>query len=605
MAEDMMDVDTPELAASLETVLTFGTKASVTAVPYPKTVLERLVYSLEEGMDSKALDLLTHVSYAGISTPRKPQEKTKEIAIPPPEVLSIITTLSLHPTYTTRQIGLLETDVAIKASRYLRTITRLAGATNCQLQQAWQFKRSENSTTSKEEDVRTRRMRNRNVAKTGAVARKGRQAANNEIDITPFANLEIANEENVFKRCDDIWSLIGWALVCSCVYKKRWEVWRDFLELLIETLQNDFQERIDAAPDPKDMDIQGTLITAVGFLPDLAGGAGYKRIVRAIFANGSEKSRNEWTPVFPKETKKPPKKEYKKWKHTLDTNLYAAKRRGETEDALSMIRENAVKEFHKFRNNVNDTTEEYKDFRDQIATDRNFGDDESEEESGIRPAKKEDKSRLETNEEAVETWGGVQAIIIRLKLMALLTYAFAYDIPTLSCFYTEFTDNLRFLPIKQLTLFLSTSFYPCPDNPVFRGTILTTILQRSMVFQPPGGWNENTDDLNDDVLTTWYFPHYARGTDIEAQVRMGSVLESLARLWHVNVPGGKGIYWTEEMDEAVEKGIKVRREKATAAFKRKKVPTGADEELMKMLGVVEGRLRILMRAAKVKTLGRA
>lgn len=599
----MMGVDEPELDASTHGP-SLGTQASVKAVPLPKAVLDKLIYTLEEGMDSKALDFLAHISYAGISTPLKPSEDKKEIQIPPPDVFSVITNISLHPTYTTRQTGNLETDVAIKASKYLRTLTRIAGATNCNLQTAWQFKRSKSSSSVYTEDPTTRRTRNRNAVKTGAAGRKGRQkAGQQDIDITPFANLDIANEESVFNLCDDIWSVIGWALVCSCVYKKRWDVWRDFLELLIEVLTNDFQERIEAAAEnPRDVDLQGSLITAIGFLPDLRGAAGYKRIVRAIFANGSEKSRNEWTPVFPKETKKPPKKERKKW--TSESNLHTAKP-DKKEDVLANLGANMVEEYHKFRNDVNDNSEAYKEFRDKLATD-GYIDDDSEEETAIRPSeKKDDKSKLETNGEAIETWGGAQAIIIRLKLMALLTYLFAHDIPTLSCFYNEYIDTLRLLPVPHLQCFISTSIYPCPENPSFRGTLLITILQKSMYFQPPGGWSENTDTIDDVILQTHYFPHCARGNDIESQVRMGTVLESLARLWHVNSKqtGGVGLAWSSEMEEAVEEGIRVRRERATAAFKKKRKPTEVDKGLMKMLGVVEGRLRMLVRVAKVMALG--
>ncbi|KAF3297317.1 hypothetical protein TWF132_007418 [Orbilia oligospora] len=877
MADDMMDIDSPNLVAEALEDFPLGTQATVKAAPFPKAVLEKLIYSLEEGMDSKALDFLAHVSYTGISTPLKPHEDKKEILIPPADVFSVITNISLHPKYTTRQIGNLETDVAIKASKYLRTLTRIAGATNCDLQTAWQFKRSKATSPGRLEDPTTRRTRGRSIVKTGAVGRKGRQkVGQQDIDVTPFANLDIANEESVFKRCDDIWSVVGWALVCSCVYKKRWDVWRDFLELLIELLTNDFQERVDAAEeDPRAVDLQGSLITAVGFLPDLGGGAGYKRIARAIFANGSEKSRNEWVPVFPKETKKPPKKKESKWasKSILDSS----KPRGDNKNVLANLGANMVDEYHKFRNNVNDNSEAYKQFRDKLATNDFLGgedeDDSEEEEPGTGPAKKDDKSKLETQAEALATWGGVEAIIIRLKLMSLvseigaayeralfyqkememevlaeqkkqrqknkkptakgkngknlpetampskqedrevseqpenviitttptkqglvklrtpqnfkqrvggeegeltgetttptkqstplplplpptknispspslpphsdeqnhlslfksspmsegyyetaptspcettffstvdklsspfpslrilpesssptsspspqplqnspftfslphlqnplppippppqslqdfqvtssssplsslpsetptpppflsllqtpsqnkqpqkqpsnpllqLTYTFAHDIPTLSCFYIEFTDTLRLLPIPQLLPFISTSYYPCRTNPSFRGTLLTIILQNSMIFQPRGGWSENTDSISDDILLRHYFPHAARGNDIESQVRMANVLEALTRLFHVTCKssGGCGLMWSVEMEEAVEEGIRARRKKATTAFRKKKNPTEADEELMKMLGMAEGRLRMLVRIAKMMTL---
>ncbi|KAF3929451.1 hypothetical protein AA313_de0206505 [Arthrobotrys entomopaga] len=655
--------------------------------------------------------------------------------------------MSLHPNYTTRQTGLLELDTATKASSYLRTIIRLAGATNCKLQDAWRFRRIEgvNNNSSGDDNnngTGTRKMRNRNVAKTGAAGRRGRRAVQ-EIDSTPFANLDIAQGENLFKRCDDIWAVIGWALVTSCCYKKRWDVWKDFLELLLETLEADFQERVEAADTAEEMDLKGSMITSIGLLPDLAGGAGYKRVVRAIFANGSEKSRNEWVPVFPKETKKPPRKARPGgWTTKLDTT-YKGERDRAAGDIIRQLNEDAGADYKKFRNNVNDTSDAYQEFQDELlrAGVANDADDESEDDEGIRIPKKEDKSKLESHEEAMEAWGGIEAITIRLKLMALvsvigacaelsnarrqrlaademkknrksrqrqrsktpaaellesqmaslqteeeeeeeeeqndtstshpipppsppapsspssskqhnnnvndknnknntkytlryhpptiLTYPptdinptiippkkqeettnpnnsipqiswiFAWDTETLSCFYEEYTDSLRSLPIKQLTLFLTPTVYPSAD-PSFRATILTSILQRSMVFQPRNGWT--TDTVTDESLTEWYLPHYARGQDVESQVRMGMVVDYLARLWHMNAPGGKGWKWTEEMERAVEAGIVARREKAETALKRRKKVTEAEEELMDMLEMGENRLRILVMQAKLMTL---
>ncbi|KAK6332550.1 hypothetical protein TWF730_004210 [Orbilia blumenaviensis] len=700
--DDAMDLDGPDpepenealaespAAASTSHTISLGTQATVKAVPFPKAVLDKLIITLEEGMDSKALDFLTQITYSGISTPPKPSTSfsKKEITIPPSNVLTVITNISLHPTYTTRRTSTsFETDdVAIKASSYLRNITRLAGATNCALQSAWGFRRYSGaaaaasllammgdgiSTTGRRTRIRpttTATTTTTTTTTTAASRKKGRQKLNNsggEIDITPFANLPLANNENMFNRADDIWSIIGWAFVCSCVHKHRWHVWRDFLELLVEVLTNDFQERIDAAvaaaeeggEEDGEVDLQGSLITSMGFLPDLDGGAGYKRVVRAIFANGEEKSRNEWTAIFPKETKGPPRKEQtnRKWttattdmntdtagtKTTAAGGLYAGKSGNKEEegDVLKNLGANVVKDYHKFRNNVNDSSESYKEFRDKLAAnefdddDGDDSDDENEEEkqSTNKPLSKkkkqkdggtsegEEKFRLQTPAEAAEAWGGMQAIILRLKFMALLTYTFAHDIPTLDCFYTEFTDTLRLLPLPQLQLFTSTSFLPpqtqitpgenkiSATNPAFHGTILTTILQKSMTFQPATatGWNEHTDSINDYTLKTWYLPHPARGSDVECQVRLTSTLESLARLWHTwNLENG-GWEWSVEMEEAVEEGIRVRRERAEAALeKRRKVRkrNEVDEVMIRMLGVVEGRLRCLVRVAKVVTL---
>ncbi|EPS42667.1 hypothetical protein H072_3351 [Dactylellina haptotyla CBS 200.50] len=746
--EDSMDIDGPEAATPV-----FGTRAFVTSKEFHKEIIRKITVLLEEGMNTSAIDFLGQVSYAGLSKPSKPG-RLKEIAIPSPDILSIVTTISLHPSYTTRQTGLLQLDGALKASRYMRNIIRLAGATNCQLQQAWRFKRGEANAGSDDNMGGaiggTRNMRNRNVAKTGAAGRKGKRAAH-DLSTAPFASLAIANDESLFKRCDDIWSVIGWALITSCCYSKRWDVWKDFLDLLLETLQNDFQERINAAGDnAEDMDLEGSLVNAIGFIPDVSGSAGYKRVVRAIFANGSEKSRNEWVPVFPRETKKPPKKEKTtEWKTKVDANPYAAKKGSGS--LLATLDENTSEDYNKFRNNVNDASDAYREFRDELAK-TGYADDEdgSDEDIEFQQLQKEDKSKLETDQEAIRAWGGTDSIIIRLKLMALvsvtgaaadlynkkqqrlqneiidssrksrqrskiqkptdgrdaklldppletkmadlkteespssgraeeaensltsrspppplsqnvrrpsdknttlphpssslshssttsspfnmrynpptlleslprnlknqsnppdknnlnnlqISWMFYWDESIISSFVDEFIDHIRSLPVKQMNLFLSPTIYQAAD-PFFRTSLLTAILQKSMVWQPRNGWT--SDQVGDEALVECYLPHFARGQDVENQVRMATALEYLVRLLHIEAPEEKGLKWSERMEDAMEAGIKARKEKAEAAFRRKKKPTAADEELVRMLDMTAFRLRFLMGQAKTTTLER-
>ncbi|KAK6329753.1 hypothetical protein TWF696_003617 [Orbilia brochopaga] len=597
--------DTMDLDETGEPVPSFGTRATVAPKDFHRDLQRAVVFSLEEGMNTKAIDLLCQVSYAGISTPAKPGVK-KEIAVPPPEVLSILTTISLHPAFTTRRTGTLQLDAALKASRYIRTIIRLAGATNCHLQQAWRFKRSIDGPAASDDEANTRRRtRNRNVVKAPPVGRRGKRAAAAEIDTAPFANLPIANEESLFRLSDDIWAVIGWAMVCSCRYPKRWDLWRDFLDLLLETLEADFKERLDAAETPEDMDLEGSLANTIGFLPDMVGGAGYKRIVRAIFANGSDKSRNEWTPVFPKETKKPPRSNgIKDWQATLDSGLQSGKSRQQN-DVYTAIRKNAEK-MKDIRLNIDESSDAYRDFRAELARKGAFGDgfdadrEESEDEDDRHhdtgDTQLDDKAHPETDEHAMEVWGGIDSIVMRLKFMSLISYLFAHDSQTLECFYSEYVDCLRCMSVKQMSLFTSPAIYTAAYTP-FRASLLTRTLQHSMVWQPRNGWQ--TDVVTEETLREYYLPHHARGNDVEAQVRMATLVEYLARLWHVQ----EGISWDEGLQAAVDAGIAARREKAEAAAgRRKKAPTAVDKQMLSMLGMAEMRLQFLVQSAKNATI---
>lgn len=109
---------------------------------------------------------------------------------------------------------------------------------------------------------------------------------------------ELANEESLFSRVEDVWDVVGWAFTCSVLHPARWMWWKNVLECLLLTLERDWEHRCQryrAAGGKGERVLKESI--AVKMLPEIRGTGGYRRVVRAILANGSAKAK-EFHPVW-------------------------------------------------------------------------------------------------------------------------------------------------------------------------------------------------------------------------------------------------------------------------------------------------------------------
>ena len=129
-------------------------------------------------------------------------------------------------------------------------------------------------------------------------------------------DLKFARRESVFDRGDDFWAVIGWGFTCACAkgkgksekwMRRRWEgAWRRWIGVVVEGLERDWVERGEVenmlgGPEVAgDMGRAGSLV--LKYLPDMAGSAGIRRVVRAVFANGRGRMGGEWKEVWAGET---------------------------------------------------------------------------------------------------------------------------------------------------------------------------------------------------------------------------------------------------------------------------------------------------------------
>jgi hypothetical protein len=118
-------------------------------------------------------------------------------------------------------------------------------------------------------------------------------------------NSEYANAESLFTVADDLWAIVGWAFTCSVNHQRRWKWWKLVLELVLEVLETDWRDRQVTADETGKRDaLRESLI--IRMLPGVGGSAGYRRVIRAVLANGDER---EWKELWKDElSRKRPKK---------------------------------------------------------------------------------------------------------------------------------------------------------------------------------------------------------------------------------------------------------------------------------------------------------
>ncbi len=119
---------------------------------------------------------------------------------------------------------------------------------------------------------------------------------------------DLADVDSVWTRAEDLWHVVGWAFNCSIAYPKRWARWKLWLGMMLDVLEADWEERrkldcqVDLEDENKAWPTEESLM--MKHLPGPSSGhGGFRRVVRAVFADASARSMREFRQVFDEETK--------------------------------------------------------------------------------------------------------------------------------------------------------------------------------------------------------------------------------------------------------------------------------------------------------------
>lgn len=251
----------------------------------PFELLQQIKVYLEESLFTQALRSLQSLILADAAD----ADHKRGVFVPPAEYIALLSTLTLHPTFTSRASTQERLGQSNDAFRLLRTINRVVGPVNARLRDAYRYRRYD----------------------TGLLGRRGvddddgedEEAGNDHYSINNPLNSPYADAESIFSLAEDFWAVVGWALNCSCLpggmYAARWNYWCSWLEYMLDVLETDWEMREEEANALSSSLLAQYIESATG------GHARGRRILRAVFADGGAASLKEFREVFRKELKEP------------------------------------------------------------------------------------------------------------------------------------------------------------------------------------------------------------------------------------------------------------------------------------------------------------
>jgi hypothetical protein len=510
--------------------------------PLPHQLLEHCTVCLEEQLFSQAILLLSSTITAGNGT-------SKPAFVPPAPHLSLLATLVVHPSMTTRTTSKEKQTAADDALRYLRHVNTLTSADASGLTKALQFRDGDSS--------RSKRARTRH---------SGDISSDDENEDPGRIRSNYAMKDSLFANAEDFWAVVGWAFNCSVAHRNRWDRWRLWLEFVLDVLEDDLDSRHRQAresPEERDEVLSKSLL-AHYLAPFVDQGRGPKRrIMRAILADGTQTSLNQFPSVFTNETLPPKVKQETKLgaKRSLDLD------QGDFGDYFDSDSSDS------------NTTPGPQQKSGRTST-RRSSTNLSRQDSPASPSTPQPQP---TSSTPLSSHGGFESLSLRLRLLALLTTisslspSLFLDPEDLFDLYTEF---LRPLPLPVFSFFI----LPNPNSTSrARRTIdansLASLIQ--MLLRPllsSAAPVSNANSLTAESFATHFAPFAANVSSVGENARVGICVEGLLRLlWTEGVLANAGEDVRRNVKRAVETGITIREEKASGDGRRKNAGKSAEE----------------------------
>lgn len=506
----------------------------------PAQLLDHCTVCLEEQLFSQAIPLLSSAVTAGNGTIRPAY-------VPPVQHLSLLATLIVHPSTTTRTTSEEKHQAADDALQYLRHLNTITSADQSGLNKALQFRDSASS--------RSKRARTRHSD----------LSSDDESEDPGRIRSTYADQESLFANAEDFWAVVGWAFNCSVAHSHRWSRWQLWLRLMLDVLEDDLESRYYTIRDSGSTDNQllkdSLLAQYLASFVD-SGRNTKRRIMRAILADGKQTSLNQFPEIWRNETRPPKAKPEPKTgsKRTLDLD------QGDFGDYFDSD------------SDAEATT--------PTATTPRPSRRPSTRPPSNKPSRQPSPSTPQTPSTPQSTHGPPNSLTLRLRLLTLLTRlstlapTLFLDPEDLFDLYTEF---LRPLPLPVFSSFLlhppntTTTSNPAFDAPSLAS--LTQMLLRPLLSSAAPVYNANA--LTPADFAAHFAPFAAGSGSAGENARVGVCVEVLLRLlWGEGAFEGLEGEEKEEVRRAVGEGIRAREEKVgSGEGRRRKGEEGAWEVL--------------------------
>ncbi|KXL47524.1 hypothetical protein M433DRAFT_57801 [Acidomyces richmondensis BFW] len=471
--------------------------------PIPSQLLDHCTVCLEEQLYCQAFELFSCALISGTGSALPAQ-------IPPPQYLALAATLTVHPSFTNRTRSEDKHDAANKALRYIQDVLTLCGSRASGIYKAFQYKPKPTSSRCYKKQVSGRRQA---------------QVNSDSEDESGRLHSTYASTESLWQNAEDFWSVIGWAFNCSVAHRARWVRWKLWLEVMLDTLEVDLKACV--SEDCVHESIFAQYLNSIGESRN-----NKRRLMRAILADGKQKSLAEFGEIWRNETQPPkPKK---------GDDRFGSNRKLDVENG------------------------EFGDYFDD-------SDNESREESA-RNSTSQRKVIVAGDQNSIEGFGGVDSMNFRRRILALLIqyctiepHTFL-DTDDLLDLYTEF---LRPLPLPIFRQFVLPSKPWLDSKEQFS---LDQMLLRPLLSHAVPVYDENAITQQDFELH--FAPFCSNLSNVVDNAKLSLLVEDLLRLlWRMG-----RLSYSEALKVSVEEGIEARRCKVLVGGRRKAGFRAAEDE---------------------------
>jgi hypothetical protein len=544
------------LQVSIQHTMTISVqkKGDYVVKPLPSALLEDCTTYLEEQLYNQGFATLSSALLSGFSN-------SSPIHVPPPQHLALAATLAAHPSFTTRTSQSDKRRTAQAALTYLRHVQKHTTVLTAGLARAFVFGGSANSGRDQRAKLR------RSAARHSEDTNEGQdQSQDNRQIHNPYAQ-----EKSLFRNADDFWSVVGWSLNCSTKHPHRWSVWKAWLEVMLSILEDDMS-RCKATVEGE-AGFQDALI-----LQYITGAGGrsinLRRIMRAIFADGSTQSLAEFPEIWRNETRLPKQ----------DSNERSQKRK-----------------------QLDIENDEFADYFDAGSDADSTGDPDSsntlsnslaEDLQGDQEAAIDSKKNASSGTASAKntTWpdGADPTISLRLRLLAQLS-ALSFSAPTLSIepytLASLIAEFIRSLPIGTFTQYILPLTSPFSVD--MQVTINEILLKSLVAGDTP---MDASSAMTQDAFEKWYAPRSAGNASVVDNTKVSVLVESVLRnLWQADCLPVEG---RVSLGKAVEKGIVAREGKVGSSRVKAGKKVESDCAARVMLQNSAGRLRTFLATLK-------
>lgn len=512
--------------------------------------------------------------------------------IPSPQHLALAATFLVHPTTTTRAKTAEEKEAANVALRLLRLTHTLIGPQEAKFNLAFSFTHFETS----------RHGGRRRVADESAVSGDSHEAK-------PL-DLPLGQSASLWSRAEDFWHAVGWAFNCSVLYPERWERWQVWLQFMCRVLQDDWrereqkfaemqaqnkddatttEERENGGKQADDLDIfRESLIFQ--YISENTGFGRNRRLLRAIFADGTSNSMSEFREVFTNELRQ--------LRSEQDTQKSKARKReievnidhDEYGDYLSQDDQTDASGLTDTSKSHSRSTAPPPGAKTRRAKRTRRGTrsapDASADKSPTVEAVNAEQDPCMNNHGSVSTLGGHNSLALRQRLLNILSTVserLPKDFTPLEELYDLFVEFIRHLPFPIFQSFVSPNVLP-----YFSESAQTTLCE-CLLFRIVESSAPETDEgyLNQAKLEKCFLPFAAITASVVDNAKMSVLLESLIMLLALN----DMLSVTPDLKEAVQRGIMARAEKAQDEIRRNQ--TSRNLESLEWCWLLESGQRLM------------